>query len=82
MEVKNSGPFRVCFYMAFVKEMYSISEAEEKVEDELKSSEYVWEEVVRAVNADQSLMSRLKMMHAGSNAIQLLSSAATLGTLI
>ena len=59
-----------------------ISEAEEKVADELKSSEYVWEEVVRAVNADQSLMSRLKMMHAGSNAIQLLSSAATLGTLI
>lgn len=69
-------------YASLKKIVTIISEAEEKVADELKSSEYVWEEVVRAVNADQSLMSRLKMMHAGSNAIQLLSSAATLGTLI
>ena len=59
-----------------------ISEAEEKVADNLKCSEYVWEEVIKAVNADKSLMNKLKIMHAGSQAIQLLSSAATLGTLV
>lgn len=59
-----------------------IAEAEERVSENLKSSEYVWEEVIKAVNADRSLLSRIKMMRAGSQAIQILSSAATLGSLI
>lgn len=59
-----------------------IAEAEESVSENLKSSEYVWEEVIKAINADRSLLSRIKIMRAGSQAIQILSSAATLGSLI
>lgn len=59
-----------------------ISEAEERVAENLKSSECVWEEVINAVTADKSLKNRLKIMRAGSQAIQLLGSAATLGSWI
>lgn len=54
-----------------------ISDAEARVPEENRTSELVWEEVINAVNRENSFAQRIKIGIASSQAAQLLGSAAS-----
>ena len=59
-----------------------VSDAEARVSEELKSTEVLWENVIAAINKENSLAHRIKVSIATSQAVQLLGSAASVAALL
>lgn len=59
-----------------------VSDAEASISEELKSTELLWENVIAAINKENSLAHRIKVSIATSQAVQLLGSAASVAALL
>ena len=69
-------------YESLKKIVTLISDAETRVSDNLKSSEYVWVEVINALEKENSIAQKIKVRIATSQAAQLLGSAASVASLL
>lgn len=69
-------------YESLKKIVTIISDAEARVAYNLKSSEYVWEEVIAAINKEESVANKIKVCLATSQAVQLLGSAASIASFV
>lgn len=69
-------------YESLKKIVTLISDAEARVADNLKSSECVWEEVIAAIDKEESIANKIKVCLATSQAFQLLGSAASIASLV
>lgn len=69
-------------YESLKKVVSLVSDAEASVPEELKSTELLWENVIAAINKENSLAHRIKVNIATSQAVQLLGSAASVAALL
>ena len=79
-EINESGVDKV--YESLKKIVTLISDAEARVAEKLKSSECVWEEVIAAINKEESIANKIKVCMATSQAVQLLGSAASIASFV
>lgn len=69
-------------YDSLKKIVTLISDAEARVSENMKSSEYVWEEVITAIKKEESIANKIKVCLATTQAVQLLGSAASIASFV